>query len=287
MLALHSGPCVAATSHRRPHTAASGISSSSTNSSAALSSVRRSAVRTMLPAGGAFQQPRRSFSVAAMFGFKWPFGGSEESKGGKYDDILKSARQPRKRGCELAPREAPEGLKLATVGGGCFWGLELAFQRVPGVVKTTVGYSGGKAANPTYEEVCMGFTGHTEVVQCTYDPDQVTYRQLLDVFFNRVDPTTLNRQGNDRGTQYRSAVYTHDEEQLQQAQQKIAEVNEQLSQGLGGVKWLGRKVVTELAPCGDYYLAEAYHQQYLEKGGRMGRGQSAAKGCTDPIRCYG
>lgn len=87
--------------------------------------------------------------------------------------------------------------------GGCFWGIELAYQRVPGVVKTTVGYTDGHLANPTYEEVCSGKTGHTEVVQCTYDPKETTYEQLLDLFFSRVDPTTLNRQGNDRGTQYR------------------------------------------------------------------------------------
>eukprot|EP00775_Hariotina_reticulata_P010555 gene10555-10715_t len=224
-----------------------------------------------------------------MFGgFKWPFGSSDgDTKGGKYDDILKAARQPRKRGCELAPKEAPDGLKLATLGGGCFWGLELAFQRIPGVVATTVGYTGGKSANPTYDEVCMGFTGHAEVVQVTYDPNQVSFRKLLDVFFDRVDPTTLNRQGNDRGTQYRSAIYHHDEDQKEQALAKIAEVNEQLSQGIGGLKWLGRRVVTTVEPCGDYYLAEAYHQQYLEKGGRFGAPQSAAKGCKDTIRCYG
>eukprot|EP00879_Flechtneria_rotunda_P019052 GHRR01020004.1.p1 GENE.GHRR01020004.1~~GHRR01020004.1.p1 ORF type:complete len:134 (+),score=44.64 GHRR01020004.1:723-1124(+) len=133
----------------------------------------------------------------------------------------------------------------------------------------------------------MGFTGHAEAVQCTYDPDLVTYRQLLDVFFNRIDPTTLNRQGGDRGTQYRSAIYTHNDQQQQEALAKIAEVNEQLSKGLGGVKWLGRRVVTTVEPCGNYYLAEAYHQRYLEKGGRFGRLQSAAKGCNDPIRCYG
>jgi hypothetical protein len=87
--------------------------------------------------------------------------------------------------------------------GGCFWGIELAYQRVPGVVKTTVGYTDGHLANPTYEEVCSGRTGHTEVVQCTYDPNETSYEKLLDLFFSRVDPTTLNRQGNDRGTQYR------------------------------------------------------------------------------------
>eukprot|EP00195_Chlamydomonas_chlamydogama_P007225 CAMPEP_0202900646 /NCGR_PEP_ID=MMETSP1392-20130828/11960_1 /ASSEMBLY_ACC=CAM_ASM_000868 /TAXON_ID=225041 /ORGANISM="Chlamydomonas chlamydogama, Strain SAG 11-48b" /LENGTH=210 /DNA_ID=CAMNT_0049587081 /DNA_START=214 /DNA_END=846 /DNA_ORIENTATION=- len=192
-----------------------------------------------------------------------------------------------KPGCELAPKEAPEGLKLATFAGGCFWGLELAYQRVPGVVSTSVGYTGGRKPNPNYEEVCSGSTGHAEAVQCTYDDKEVTYDELLDVFFNRVDPTTKDRQGNDWGTQYRSAIYYHDEAQRQAALKKIEEVNQKLGSGLWGSKWGGSKVVTEVQPAGDYYIAEQYHQQYLEKGGRMGRGQSAAKGCKDPIRCYG
>jgi peptide-methionine (S)-S-oxide reductase len=112
-----------------------------------------------------------------MFGFKWPFGGSSNESSGENSSVLQAARVARKRGCELAPREAPEGYKLATFAGGCFWGLELAFQRVPGVVKTSVGYTQGKAANPTYEEVCMGFTGHTEAVQVTYDPMEVRQQQ--------------------------------------------------------------------------------------------------------------
>lgn len=236
--------------------------------------------------GGAPWSGRRPLTVSAMFGFKWPFGGSSNESSGENSSVLQAARVARKRGCELAPKEAPEGYKLATFAGGCFWGLELALQRVPGVVKTSVGYTQGKAANPTYDEVCMGFTGHTEAVQVTYNPQETDFRQLLDVFFDRTDPTTLNRQGNDRGTQYRSGVYWHDEEQRAAAEQKFAEVNEQLKQGLAG-KWLGQKVVVELKPAGDYYLAEAYHQQYLERGGRFNSPQSAAKGCTDKIRCYG
>jgi len=224
-------------------------------------------------------------SISALFGFKWPFGGDSSKEAGPNSDVLKNARAARTRGCPLAPKEAPEGLKLATFAGGCFWGLELAYQRVPGVVKTSVGYTQGKSPNPTYDEVCMGFTGHTEAVQVTYDPKEVAFRQLLDVFFDKVDPTTLNRQGGDRGTQYRSGIYFQDEEQRLEAQQKIAEVNEQLAKG--AFRLAGRKVVSELAPAGDYYTAEAYHQQYLSRGGRFNQPQSAEKGCEDKIRCYG
>ncbi|GAX83223.1 hypothetical protein CEUSTIGMA_g10649.t1 [Chlamydomonas eustigma] len=192
-----------------------------------------------------------------------------------------------KRGCELAPTEAPPGLKLATFAGGCFWGVELAFQRAPGVVSTSVGYTQGKLPNPNYEQVCSGATGHTEAVQMTYDEKEVQYEQLLDLFFSRVDPTTLNRQGNDSGTQYRSGIYYHDEQQKEVALRKVEQVNEQLASGTYKGKASGKKVVVEVKEAGDYYVAEKYHQQYLSKGGRMGMGQSAAKGCTDPIRCYG
>lgn len=191
-----------------------------------------------------------------------------------------------RRGCELAPKDPPPGLKLATFAGGCFWGLELAYQRVPGVVTTMVGYTQGQKERPTYEEVCNGTTGHTEAVQCAYDEKEVAFEQLLDVFFNRVDPTTLNRQGNDRGTQYRSGIYYHDEAQKEAILKRVAEVNEKLSSGTWG-KFTGAKVVTEVLPAADFYIAEKYHQQYLSKGGRGGNAQSAAKGCTDTIRCYG
>eukprot|EP00197_Chlamydomonas_leiostraca_P002169 CAMPEP_0202858286 /NCGR_PEP_ID=MMETSP1391-20130828/884_1 /ASSEMBLY_ACC=CAM_ASM_000867 /TAXON_ID=1034604 /ORGANISM="Chlamydomonas leiostraca, Strain SAG 11-49" /LENGTH=205 /DNA_ID=CAMNT_0049537189 /DNA_START=166 /DNA_END=783 /DNA_ORIENTATION=- len=194
------------------------------------------------------------------------------------------------KGCELAPKEAAPGLKLATFAGGCFWGLELAYQRVPGVVKTTVGYIGGHKANPTYDSVCSGTTGHTEAVQVTYKPEEVTFDQLLDVFFEKVDPTTPNRQGNDRGTQYRSGIFVHDAEQRAAAAAKVAQVNAVLATGKqyrAGRPYEGKQVVAELTDAGDYYLAEDYHQQYLEKGGRFNRPQSAAKGCADPIRCYG
>lgn len=165
----------------------------------------------------------------------------------------------------------------ATFGMGCFWGPELRFQRVPGVISTSVGYSNGSHPNPTYEEVCSGTTGHTEVVQMAYDPSVVTYKQLLEMFWDNHDPTTKDRQGNDSGTQYRSAIYTHTPEQMEEAKASMEEAN----------KRFGGKVTTELAPLDNYHDAEDYHQQYLSKGGRSGSAQSPAKGCNDPIRCYG
>ncbi|KAI8470192.1 MAG: peptide methionine sulfoxide reductase MsrA [Monoraphidium minutum] len=234
---------------------------------------------------------RRGLAVSAMFNF-WPFNSGSgnsggEKKEGRFDGILKAARTAT-RGCPVAPKEAPPGLKLATVAGGCFWGLELAFQRVPGVVSTSVGYTGGQDDAPTYNSVCMGFTGHTEAVQVTYDPKEVSYGELLDVFFSRVDPTTLNRQGSDRGTQYRSGIFAHDEEQRAAAAAKLAAVAADLEARAPYTRgWAGKRVVTPVEAAADYYVAEPYHQQYLSKGGRFGAAQSAEKGCKDSIRCYG
>jgi len=197
----------------------------------------------------------------------------------------------RKLATTLAPKEATlPGHQLATFASGCFWGIELAYQRVPGVAETSVGYTGGSVQGPSYQEVCSGKTGHTEAVQVQYDPSEVTYDKLLDVFFDRTDPTTLNRQGNDAGTQYRSGIYYHTDEQKAAAMKRVALVNEMLARGeqvRPDRPYSGKKVVSEVLPAGDYWLAEDYHQQYLSKGGRMGRSQSAAKGCTDNIRCYG
>lgn len=175
---------------------------------------------------------------------------------------------------------------MATFAGGCFWGLELAFQREPGVTNTSVGYTQGKDPAPTYEKVCNGSTGHAEAVQLYYDPKETSYERLLALFFERVDSTTANRQGNDVGTQYRSGIYYHDQEQKEAAEKATAEVNAKLASSVFR-RVLGTKVVSELLPAVDYYLAEEYHQQYLSKGGRFGTGQSAAKGCKDTIRCYG
>lgn len=147
----------------------------------------------------------------------------------------------------------------ATFAAGCFWGVEAAFRQVQGVVGTAVGYSGGKTKNPTYEEVCTDRTGHAEVVQVEFDPLKVSYEKLLDVFWENHDPTTLNRQGPDVGTQYRSAILFHTPEQEAAARASKAKL-----EGSGRYK---RPVVTEILPVVEFYPAEEYHQQYLEKRG--------------------
>jgi peptide-methionine (S)-S-oxide reductase len=147
----------------------------------------------------------------------------------------------------------------ATFGAGCFWGVEAAYRQIPGVLSTSVGYLGGTMQNPTYRDVCTGRTGHAEVVQVTYDPSRVTYDDLLTVFWENHDPTTMNRQGPDVGTQYRSAIFYHDE-----AQKAAAESSKEERDRSGRYR---RPIVTEITPATDYYEAEDYHQQYLEKRG--------------------
>jgi peptide-methionine (S)-S-oxide reductase len=146
------------------------------------------------------------------------------------------------------------GLEVATLGGGCFWCLEAAFEQLRGVEKVESGYAGGTVPNPTYKAVCSGTTGHAEMIQVTFDPAVIAYRELLEVFFVVHDPTTLNRQGNDVGTQYRSVVFYHSPEQKQTAEAVIRELTEQ------GV-W-PRPVVTEVAPAPTFWKAEDYHQGY-------------------------
>jgi peptide-methionine (S)-S-oxide reductase len=148
----------------------------------------------------------------------------------------------------------------ATFAAGCFWGVEAAFRAVPGVVSTTVGYSGGSFPNPTYHDVCTGRTGHAEVVQVEFDPERVSYQDLLRVFWENHDPTTLNRQGPDHGTQYRSAIFFHTPEQ-----QAAALAAKQQLERSGAYK---RPIVTEITPASAFYRAEEYHQQYLEKRGQ-------------------
>lgn len=169
------------------------------------------------------------------------------------------------------------GREFATFGAGCFWGVELAFQRVHGVSTTEVGYTQGHVDNPDYYAVCSGDTGHSEVVRVQYDPKECSYKTLLDLFWKRHDPTTLNRQGNDMGTQYRSGIYFYTPEQEQAALESKEEAQKSSS----------RPIVTEILPAKKFYRAEEYHQQYLAKGGRGGNPQSPAKGCNNPIRCYG
>jgi peptide-methionine (S)-S-oxide reductase len=147
----------------------------------------------------------------------------------------------------------------ATFAAGCFWGVEDAFRQVKGVKSTTVGYTGGSAKNPTYKEVCTGRTGHAEAVEVEYDPNEVSYLELLAVFWKSHDPTTVNRQGPDVGTQYRSAIFYHDA-----AQEKDARDSKAVLEKQGVFK---RPIVTEIAPASEFFRAEDYHQQYFEKQG--------------------
>ena len=147
----------------------------------------------------------------------------------------------------------------ATFGAGCFWGVESAFRELPGVVSATVGYSGGHFPNPTYRDVCSGQTGHAEVVQLDFDPAITSYQQLLDLFWRIHDPTQLNRQGPDFGTQYRSAIFFHTQEQESVARASLASL-----EASGRFK---RKIATQILPASDFWRAEDYHQQYFEKHG--------------------
>ena len=150
-------------------------------------------------------------------------------------------------------------MALATFGAGCFWGVELRFSELDGVLSTDVGYMGGQLDEPTYQQVCTDTTGHAEVVQISYDPTKISFEQLLSCFWQWHDPTTLNRQGPDVGTQYRSAIFYHDEVQLALAQQSIKELD------LSGV--FSRPIVTSLEPAATFWRAEEYHQDYLKKRG--------------------
>jgi len=147
----------------------------------------------------------------------------------------------------------------AMFGAGCFWGVEAAFRKIPGVLATAVGYSGGHVANPTYRQVCSDTTGHAEVVEVEYDPARVSYEQLLAVFWENHDPTQLNRQGPDIGSQYRSVIFYYDE-----AQKAAAEASKAALEASGRYR---RPIVTAIEPADTFWRAEEYHQQYLEKRG--------------------
>lgn len=153
----------------------------------------------------------------------------------------------------------PGGTMVATFGSGCFWCTEAIFQNLDGVTKVVSGYSGGKVKNPTYKEVCSGMTGHAEVIQVTYDPAKITYDELLEVFWETHDPTTLNRQGNDEGTQYRSAVFYHNDQQ-----KKLAESYKKKLDAAGA---FDNPIVTEISPFTAFYKAEDYHQNYYNLNG--------------------
>jgi peptide-methionine (S)-S-oxide reductase len=147
----------------------------------------------------------------------------------------------------------------ATFAAGCFWSVEEAFRQVKGVTSTAVGYTGGTRKDPSYKDVCTGTTGHAEAVEVEFDPSQVSYPELLAVFFQSHDPTTLNRQGPDMGTQYRSAIYFHDSEQETAAREAKASLEK--------AAIFSRPIVTEIVPASDFFRAEDYHQQYFEKRG--------------------
>jgi peptide-methionine (S)-S-oxide reductase len=160
----------------------------------------------------------------------------------------------------LAPKEIPmtdtvRSQEVATLAGGCFWCLEAVYDLLKGVEHVESGYMGGDVANPSYKQICTGTTNHAEVVQITFDPQQISYRDLLDIFFTIHDPTTLNRQGNDVGTQYRSAIFYHSPEQEATAREVIEQVEN------SGI-W-GRALVTQLEPISEFYIAEEYHQEYF------------------------
>lgn len=150
-------------------------------------------------------------------------------------------------------------IQKATFGAGCFWGVEARFRELPGVVDAAVGYMGGHTENPAYREVCSKTTGHAEVVEVDFDPEQVSYEQLLELFFSSHNPTTLNRQGPDVGSQYRSVIFTRGDEQKAAAEVAVRSANE-------SGKW-NLPVVTEITPATTFWRAEEYHQQYLAKNG--------------------
>ena len=151
-------------------------------------------------------------------------------------------------------------MEKATFAAGCFWGIETAYRKLDGVLDVAVGYEGGSTENPSYQDVCTGQTGHAEVVEVDYDPEKVSYDELLDVFWKIHDPTTLNRQGPDIGTQYRSAIFFHSEDQ-----KKKAELSKSSKQGAGTYP---DGIVTEITPHQTFHRAEEYHQRYFEKMGR-------------------
>jgi len=156
----------------------------------------------------------------------------------------------------LSP-EGRTGTETATLGGGCFWCLEAVYEQLKGVIQVESGYAGGAVPNPTYEQVCTGRTGHAEVVQVTFEPSELAYEQLLEVFFTIHDPTTLNRQGADVGTQYRSVIFTHDDDQRAAAESVITRIE---AEGI----W-DDPIVTQVAPLDAFYKAEDYHQEYYRR----------------------
>ncbi|RPD45949.1 peptide-methionine (S)-S-oxide reductase [Hymenobacter sediminis] len=167
-------------------------------------------------------------------------------------------------------------MEQATFGAGCFWCVEAVFQDLNGVEKVVSGYTGGRIANPTYKEVCSGLTGHAEVAQITYDPSKITFKELLEVFWKTHDPTTLNRQGADVGTQYRSAIFYHNDEQKR--------LSEEYKKKLNDAHAFPNPVVTEIVPLGKFYAAENYHQNYYNQNSQQPYCQFVVKPKIDKVR---
>ena len=169
-----------------------------------------------------------------------------------------------------------KSMELATVGGGCFWCVEAVFQRLEGVTKVVSGYAGGQTENPNYKQVCTGLTGHAEVCQITYDPSIVSFDEILEVFWQTHDPTTLNRQGNDVGTQYRSVVYYHSQEQKEKAEHYMKKLDE--------AKIFKNPIVTEISPLPKFYPAEDYHQNYFNDNPDQPYCQAVVKSKVDKFK---
>lgn len=174
------------------------------------------------------------------------------------------------------PAETPDGMQMATFGAGCFWCTEAVFQQLKGVESVVSGYSGGEVKNPTYRQVCTGTTGHAEVIQITYDPEVISYEGLLEAFWKTHDPTTLNQQGNDYGTQYRSVVFYHTPEQK--------ELAEHYKEKLDTSGAFADPIVTEITPFEKFYPAEDYHQNYFNDNGRQPYCQAIIRPKVDKVR---
>jgi peptide-methionine (S)-S-oxide reductase len=176
--------------------------------------------------------------------------------------VLVSCAQSNKKSQQINQGNmSANGKEIATFGAGCFWCVEAVFQQMDGVEKVVSGYTGGQIANPTYKEVCSGLTGHAEVCQVTYDPKKVSFEELLEVFWKTHDPTTINRQGNDVGTQYRSSIFYHNDNQRL--------VAEKIKQELDASGAFNNPITTEIAPIAPFYVAEDYHQNYYNQNGNQ------------------
>jgi peptide-methionine (S)-S-oxide reductase len=173
-----------------------------------------------------------------------------------------AAKEEQKNSVITMNKEDMKGLEFATFGNGCFWCTEAIFEQLEGVTKVESGYAGGEVKSPSYKEVCTGNTGHAEVIRLTYDPKLISYRELLDVFFSTHDPTTLNRQGADVGTQYRSAIFYHNDDQKAEAEKIIADLENE--------KVFDNKIVTEITAINNYSVAENYHQDYYNNNKNQG-----------------